>query len=833
MPNFHYLGKDGFPNADNVNVYDYSNKIDYNRYDYSQMFVQVCSVPWEQGEAHMGQRALSGIGNVVYFESETDRDEWFDAIPDNECFRWETKFKELHSDLTLRIPLPFDIAANYNYVRVTYSLFANDNSPLQYESGDGMREWFYFIREARFIAPNTTELVLLDDVWQTWIYSLDITNMILERGHAPMFATKADAYLANPIGNCRNLLSEDINYGELQKVTKTHATVLNSGDMRAVIVCSSNPAGTWGTKAADTWRVPASAYYDGAGVPNMYAFAVAVNQLDTFLSNVNSTSPQFKQSVQCVFFCSAELLMLGNAYTFCGTTCYPVHGGANPISKTILTRTKADWGYSPKYRELAKLYTYPYSAFEITDEKGNTELVRIEDTAQALTMDVATNIVFPYLNIAGTIHGIGGSASSTLSFQNITSKTFTGAGRWYNHLMSWDIPTFSVVLDAATEYDYSSYFTRIQADNDRTTEKDNATQAANAAYDSASITAYAAESIADNNAANVVDNATAQTTANSTSVSAGNSAATQDASYVNALSQAIQAYDAGLMRTTTNNNKEAQYASTAISAAGGVVNGAASGAISGAVSGGLIGAAVGAVGGLISGGINAATSLATNAVMAEAASSNAEAAISYSQSKVTSTSNNNTSRTDIANTARTSQKNAQNTAITTSANNTSSTMRENADTERAASISAADTVRNAAVSNANRTYDNSGERIQNDVRQSALRAPFIYGSVSNAELSTTRPMALFVNIVTESTFAIERAGDEFLRYGYYLDKQWEFDGNWNVGKYFTFWKLRDYWSSNQIPDRFADQLRFLLYGGITVWSSPDKIGKVSIYDNGI
>ena len=855
MPNFRYLGKNGFPNADNVDVYDYQNDIDYGRYDYSQMSIQVCSVPWDQGEAHIGQRTISGLGNVVHFGSTEKRDAWFDAIPDTECFRWETKFKELHSDLTLRIPLPFDIATNYNYVRVTYNLFANDESPVQYETDGGMRNWFYFIREARFIAPNTTELLLLDDAWQTWIYSMDITNMILQRGHAPMFATKADAYLADPIANCSNLLSEDINYGDLQKVTKTQATVLNSDDMRAVIVCSSNPTGTWGSKAGNDWATPASACYDGAGVPNMYAFAVAVSQLDTFLANVDSTTPQFKQSVQCVFFCAAELLSLGSAYTFCGVSCYPVQGGTNPISKAILTRTKADWGYPSRYADLAKLYTYPYSAFEISDEKGSTELVRIEDTAQALTMDVAANIVFPYINIVGTIRGIGGSAGSTLRFRNITERSFTCAGRWYEHLHTWEVPTFAVVLDAATEYGYSSHFDRIQADNDRATNRTNTTNVANASYtasatranasyDSTSTLAYASETISDNSADNVVDNASAQTTANSTVTAEGNSAAYADASLANSLAQAIQAWDAGMTRATANNEIDAQNASAAVGAAGGVINSAAGGAVSGFLTAGPAGAAAGAIGGLVSGGIGAATSLATNAIAVSATSTQAEAVVSNSQSKLEETQRSNLDRTARANTGRTSQTNAQNTAITTSAANTSSTMKENAATERTARLGAADTVRdaeigaadttrNAQVAAANLTYTNEGNRIQNGIRQAALGAPMVFGSVSTAELSTTRPMALFVNIVTESDFAIQRAGDEFLRYGYYLDKQWGVDGNWCVGKHFTFWQLRDYWSTNQIPDRFSDQLRFLLSGGITIWSSPDDIGKVSIYDNGI
>ena len=855
MPNFHYLGKNGFPNADSVNVYDYQNGIDYSRYDYSQMSIQVCSVPWDQGEAHMGQRVLSGIGNVVHFGSAERRDAWFDAIPDTECFRWETKFKELHSDLTLKVPLPFDIASNYNYVRVTYNLFANDGSPLQYESNDGVRKWFYFIRDARFLAPNTTELLLLDDAWQTWIYSLDISSMILERGHAPMFATKADTYLADPIGSCADLLSEDINYGELQKVARTQATVLNSEDMRAVIVCSSNPAGTWGSKAGNDWATPASACYDGAGVPNMYAFAIAVDQLDTFLAGADSTTPQFKQTVQCVFFCAAELLELGSAYTFCGVSCHPVHGGADPVSKMILTRSKADWGYGSKYQDLAKLYTYPYSAFEIADEKGNTELVRIEDTAQALAMDVAANIVFPYINIVGTIRGIGGSAGSTLSFRNITERSFTCAGRWYEHLRTWEVPTFAVVLDAATEYGYSSHFDRIQADNDRTASRTNTATMANAnytasatqadgSYNSSSTLAHASETMADNSADNVVDNASAQTAANSTVTTVGNSAASADASLANALAQAIQAWDAGMTRATANNEIDAKNASAAVGAAGGVINSAVGGAVSGYLTAGPAGAAAGAIGGLVSGGIGAATSLATNAIAVSATSTQAEAVVSNSQSKLEETQRSNIDRTARANTGRTSQTNAQNTAITTSAANTSSTMKENAATDRAARIGAAGTVRNAAigaagtardaqVAAADLTYANEGSRIQNGIRQAALKAPSVFGSVSNAELSTTRPMALFVSIVTESSFAIQRAGDEFLRYGYYLDKQWDFDGNWCIGEHFTFWKLRDYWSTNQIPDRFSDQLRILLYGGVTVWSRPDDIGRVSIYDNGI
>lgn len=854
MPDFHYLGKKGFPHADNVNVYDYNNELDYSRYDYSQMHVQVCSVNWDQGEAHIGQRVLSGLGNVVYFGSAAERDKWFDAIPDNECFRWDTKFKELHSDLTLNVPLPFDVASNYNYVRVTYDLFANDNSPVEYEDKTGVREWFYFIREARFLAPNTSQLVLLDDAWTTWIYGLDITSMILERGHAPLFSTTADTYLANPIANSANLLSEDINYGDLQKVTKTQATALNAGDMYAVVAMSGDPKGNWGTKSDNSWQTPGPSHVDVAGAPALELVAMAAGDLNTFLDSVTTDMPQLKQTIQCVFFCAKELLSVGAGFAFAGVTCYSV-AGYNRVSKQIFTRTKADWGYGAHYANLAKLYTYPYSALEITDEKGNSELVRIEDTSNVLTMDIAANLVFPYLNLSGVIHGIGGTGSSQISFANVDSHTFNMSGRWYEHLREWSIPGFSVILSAAKQNDFGTHFSRIQQDNDRSTAKTNADASAttassnsqnvsNAGYNATVTTATAARTTTNNAADNLLDNATAQTTANDTINSNSNSTASADATLSNALAQAIQAWDAGMSRETVNNESDKANATAAVGAAGGVINSVAGGAVSGFLTAGPAGAGVGAIGGLVSGGLGAATSLATNAIAVSAMSTQAEAVISNSQSKLGETQQSNIDRTNNANSGKTANKDATNTLITTSANNTAATSKENATTSYNAQVNAADTTRNAAVAaaqatetttkaNNTRTYDNEGKRITNSVKQAALGAPAIYGSTANGDFATTRPMGLFVNIVTESDYAIQRAGDEFLRYGYYLDKQWAFDGNWLIGKYFTFWKLRDYWSSNQVPDRFSDQLRFLLFGGVTVWRRPEDIGRVSIYDNGV
>ena len=144
------------------------------------------------------------------------------------------------------------------------------------------------------------------------------------------------------------------------------------------------------------------------------------------------------------------------------------------------------------------------------------------------------------------------------------------------------------------------------------------------------------------------------------------------------------------------------------------------------------------------------------------------------------------------------------------------------------------TANTAATEKANATREatRAQSAITNDIAQAALNAPYQFGSFANGQSAATKPIAMFAHIVTQSKSAIASAGDEFLRYGYMLDRQWDFDGDWNVGKYFTYWKLKDFWVTNlNVPDMYMDKLRFFLFGGVTVWRDPAYIGKVSVYDN--
>lgn len=782
MSRFPHLTANGnesdFPNIANVKTYDYDNKIDYSRFDNVQMNITLCKVPWDMGEAHVGNRTISGIGNVVWFGDKETRDKWFDTIPDSECYRFATKYKELHRDNSIVVPIPFDAAARYNYVAVEYEPFASTGDLLEYEENGGLENWYWFVREVEFLAPNSTRLHLLNDAWQTFIYDMDIPYMMLERGHYGMAQTTIAKYLKNPIANNSYLLArEELEPNAPRIGTSTHEHVFNTGTMYAVVITSANATSAWGSKSGGDWHTPSTQGYN-QGVPTYRAFAVAAGSFSSFVSNMVADVPQFMQTVQAVCFIGSSLLDLGTSFTFCDTTCYNV--GATYKRATVHQLAKDDFGYGESYANIAKLYTYPYAVIVVTDSNGDETEIRIEDTNGKIELDYCLSLVYPWLQIDGAITSTGKTARRNISFANVSNRNMPIGGNWFDMLVQYEIPTFGLYESAAKVNDYATHFDRAQQ-------------------------AYAGDNTQANqnaNAANVVNNATVTTAANSAVTAASNTSAY-------AVSSNTQTYNTG---TAAANNIISQMgtASTiaanemqgAISAASGFAN-SAIGAISS-------GNAVGAATGILSGIVGAASTMASTNVANGLTAVNASLSQAANSGSATAANTKTGWDTDAQVAAANDITNAQNTATTSHAANDSATIIANATRDRA-------TVTGA---------------INNQIAQAALGAPETFGENGNGEHSATRPLAIYSNVITQDDYTIKRCGDDFLRYGYSLDAQIEFDGNWCVMPKFTYWRLSDFWVKGlQVPDLYVDKIRFFLFGGVTVWKKPEDIGNTSIYEN--
>ena len=771
-----------FPHIDTVNVNQWVNDFDYSRYDYTQMRLMICAVPWDMGEAHIGARTISGIGNVVYFGSKEKRDAWFDSIPADKCYRFETKYKELHRDNYIDIPLPFDIASQYNYLVVEYDMFSNNDSPVIYENADGHRKWFWFIREVEFLAPNTTRVHVLDDAFQTWIYDVNIEGMILERGHAPMLQVDVDDYLSNPIDNAQYLLADDVNYGHDMIARSESDFIFNASDMYVLFVTTSNVKGEWGSKADSDWTTPGRYNFQVQGINTYYVFAIKPETLSTFLTNVQASYPQFMQTVKAVAFVSGNLLtILQTTFTFADVTCYDVN--ASYKSNELIKLDKDMFAFPDRYSKIAKLYTYPYSYILLTDEQGNQTEIHIENTNGTIDIESTVSLVFPWLSINAHLSGIGKTARKTISFSNITAKNMPLQGNWYEYLMTWKIPTFGVFQDAGKQNDYGTFYDRAQQTLAAENVYLNVQESADTVIDNADLTASTNTAITTTSNSSVANTATSQQAYNNDICTADNTATFSAA-------------------TATTQAQEQQ---AAISAAAGVAGGAV-GALGSLATGNPVGAVASIAGGVIGGAATMASSSVAIAL------TQTQAGISTSSNSLHAVYANDLSswKSTITQNTQTTIASTQNDLTTGSAANTAAMQLANGGRDRQTALSA----------------------IANQVSQTALNAPLEFGAWNNGDLATSRPMGLFANIVTQTDAAISKAGDEFLRYGYMYDQYWSFDGNWNIGKYYTYWKLRDFWVSDlNVPDMYMDKLRFFLYGGVTIWRKPEDIGKITPYQN--
>ena len=91
-----------------------------------------------------------------------------------------------------------------------------------------------------------------------------------------------------------------------------------------------------------------------------------------------------------------------------------------------------------------------------------------------------------------------------------------------------------------------------------------------------------------------------------------------------------------------------------------------------------------------------------------------------------------------------------------------------------------------------------------------------------------------MKVRTQNDGAIRQAGDMFARYGYALNQIWDVrKTGLTLMKHFTYWKASDIWVDDRQSSTNAvnKSIEAMFMNGVTIWSNPDEIGRVSIYAN--
>lgn len=826
---------------------------------------------------HLARTALdSGYQNVGGWESASARDAWFDSVSD----RTLQVDSEMHilPGVEIKLPFAFEVLQGYDHLYIDFPPTPTDGG------SESRHRYYYFLEDVQYRSPSSTACIITLDEWTTHMFDVDIRYINLDRGHAPMAAVSADAYLANPRDNCEFLTTPDEDGGGSgERLSYTAREIINAGPHWLVFAMTADAEqdpGTYGHR--ENWRVPTtSAHHLQGALSSPSTFAIEPADANTMINRINEQAPQLMPTLQAVFLIPKRYVTVGNTFSFLGVQAREIT--PTQTISNIITLNKAMFKYPSRYANIAKLYTSPYAWLETTDERGGTQRIMIEDTTGQLKLSVLASILVPYIGIDAYVGGIGNGDETTLSWQNMDSHSFEVYGDWTSSLRHWNIPTYAVLQNSERSFEWTNYWQRQQAAETNQAGYDLAIQNNNLNYSlrggnldrqAARLTQQQANDsaqlalgqTADNDILNIMINKTnadividkdtnthmSELQQQEFALAASN--ANSSASYTNAenkialgLAHDYQDYvaiDGSLGVATASINTVGNLASNIAS-----MNN---------LDAMLLGKTDEQAIGTLQQGLTDAVGIASSVNSMNYGNASANAAVSQAQLNLWGAKQNAKNIQATYNLAM-----SNNTAVASWTNMTIDVKTANAiqcETDKLARQQTLDSASLAlqqsyqtAISNGDiavaraqagaikgmsdtsitRRKQLQDESLANAHRAGRLGSPHVFSQPAGSVANYTRPQTLMVNIKTQDKGSIAVVGDAFLQYGYRMGgRQWTIQ-TWTPMSKFTYWKGRIRIGAAKTNAVTREVIRGIFSQGTNIWRDPRDIGVTSIYDNGV
>jgi hypothetical protein len=278
----------------------------------------------------------------------------------------------------IRVNLPINAVYKFNYLRA--------HNPAQPVPGnDVARDWYYFITDVRYLAPNTTEIVLQLDVWQSFGFDITFGNCYLERGHMGIankdqFADYGRRWLTVPEGieTGNEYLIVDKKSKDIMGLTAENGTLVFKSNV--LVVSTVDLEADAGTVTAPKLVTAKGGFFEGMpSGADIWVF----ESVESFLSFMQGAQnkPWVTQGI-----ISATIIPMLTRYD----PTFDYEGGVakgnsfsvSPVRHAMWTdwRNSSDIiNYIPsRYRHLRKFFTYPYMMIEMTTWTGNPILIKPE-----------------------------------------------------------------------------------------------------------------------------------------------------------------------------------------------------------------------------------------------------------------------------------------------------------------------------------------------------------------------------------------------------------------------------------------------------------------------
>lgn len=742
--------------------------------------LKLCRVPWD-----------ASYRDVVRFVSRETQQEWFDKLDGVEC-----RPAAMHIfNAPARVELPFNEASNWNYL-VAY----ND-----YPELEGPRAWYYFIQRVEYVNAHCTQLVLMLDVWQSFQHDITLGSCYVTRGHIGV----ANEHQWDDYGRTYLALPEGLDTGaEMVTTNQTYKSIVNAQhynldgggidwvDYGIIVVSTTNLTDSPGTQSKPSLQTATGSIFEGAtdGCEVYYcdgrmAYVANIMALGTLY-------PWVTQGISAIYMVPKIPQDYINKY---GTEVTKIYGSdvtteygkiyqfATGIDSEMryediinVSNFRDNFNIPSRYRNLKKLYCYPYCVVECSSLNGTVITYKPEDiqssnlaireTYSFAPSGTRINFYVPDYNEAG---------ADTISPLNIDGKGYglpiDGGEMLDASFGITNLPHFSVVNNGGALAMANSAYTRAYA------------------ADSAQWTRAKAQASAYTDSSNAMwqrEYATQQTNLSNANRSAANAITANGLNQSLAISQA----NTGAMAELTVQTNNLSSGITGLQQVGGAFMSAASGNVAGA-----IGGAMGAIGTMAQNGVNNYSTIKSAAIANNTAAAN-------------------TANTVSTNAAQTSQANAYASSATGSSNQLGSVIAQS----------------NLSLANyaAKGDYQNAIAGINAQVQQMQLTPPTTSGALGGDMFNLSNGiMGVLVRFKTCAPSALRSAGEYMLRYGYFVQRFITPPASLECMEKFTYWQMQEAYVRGTLPEEYRLTIKGMFERGVTVWAQPEYIGVTDWADN--
>lgn len=743
--------------------------------------LKLCRVPWD-----------ASYRDVVRFVSRETQQEWFDGLDGVEC-----RPATMHIfNAPARVELPFNETSNWNYL-VAY----ND-----YPGLEGPRAWYYFIQRVEYVNAHCTQLVLMLDVWQSFQHDVTFGSCYVTRGHIGI----ANENQWNDYGRTYLALPEGLDTGsEMVTTSQEYQSIIEGQhyeidgasvdwiDYGLIVVSTTNLTDDPGNVSKPKLTTATGAIFeqetDGCSV------YYCENRM-AYIANIMAPGTLFPWVTQGI--CAVYMVpkIPRDYVTRYGSKVTEIYGQAvseeygdiyyftSSLDSDLryedvmaITSFRNRFNIPARYRNLRKLYCYPYCVIECSCLNGTVVTYRPEDIqSDTLTIRETYTYAPSGARINFYVPGYNEAGASTTVPLRIDGKDMglpIDGGEMLNASFGiTNLPHFSVVNNGGALAMTNSAYTRAYAQESAQWTREKALTSAN---------------VANSNAALQREYATRQTDWANENRTATN------AITANSLNQSLaigQNQTSQMANLQVEQNIKSNNLNGIASIIGGGLNAVASrNPLS----------AINAVGSAFLG--SAQTDIANYGINSSAAVSNSTAAA-------------NTANQIATNAAATSQANAYASGATGLSNQLNA-LTSQANYELASYAAQGD-------------YQNTIAGINAQVQQMQLTPPTTSGALGGDMFNLSNGiMGVLVRFKTCAPSALRAAGEYMLRYGYFVQRFVTPPASLECMEKFTFWQMQEAYVRGTLPEEYRLTIKGMFERGVTVWSRPEDIGVTDWADN--